>query len=201
MTTTNAAGQVFTNNADGFLIGGGATERDLTVTGANIIVTGSGANTYTYPASTSTLAALGLAQTFTALQTFSGGANISPSGSNLPVILSTTPGINAKTVAVTNLYTVPAGKTCTVTSAVIRCTAASAITVGPSLGIQNGAGTNNIFSSSSLTVLTGTTSNFGFSLVGASVSTVAADIVSLNLGTAATGTSQTIEVVLLGYLE
>jgi hypothetical protein len=67
----NAADQKFVNNADGFLVGGGTTERDLTVTGGNITITGANANTYTFPTSTSTLASLGLAETFSGAKTFS----------------------------------------------------------------------------------------------------------------------------------
>jgi len=55
MTTTNAAGLVVTNNADGFLIGGGTIERDLTVTGGNVTLTGGGSNTFTFPAASDTL--------------------------------------------------------------------------------------------------------------------------------------------------
>lgn len=36
MTTTNSAGQVFANNGDGFTLGGGSTERDITLIGGNI---------------------------------------------------------------------------------------------------------------------------------------------------------------------
>ena len=53
--TQNAANQDYTNNSDGFTIGGGTTERKLTLTGANITLTGSGSNTYTYPAASDTL--------------------------------------------------------------------------------------------------------------------------------------------------
>ena len=44
-------------------------------------------------------------------------------------VLSTTTGIDAKTIATTNLYTVPTGKTAVVTEAVIRVTAADTVTV------------------------------------------------------------------------
>lgn len=73
MATQNSVDLVVTPNADGFLIGGGTTERDLTVTGGNITLTGSGAAVITLPATTSTLASLGLAQTFTAAQNMSAG--------------------------------------------------------------------------------------------------------------------------------
>lgn len=46
-----------THNADGFTIHGGTTDRDLTVTGTDITITGSGSNVYTFPASTCTLSA------------------------------------------------------------------------------------------------------------------------------------------------
>lgn len=74
MTTNNSSNQVFTNNTDGFTLGGGTTERDLTLTGGNVTVAGSGSNVYTFPNATSSLAALGLAQTFTAQQIIFGTA-------------------------------------------------------------------------------------------------------------------------------
>lgn len=46
-----------TNNADGFDISGGTTARKLTATGADITLTGSGSNTYTFPDASCTLAA------------------------------------------------------------------------------------------------------------------------------------------------
>ena len=114
-------------------------------------------------------------------------------------ILSTVNGINAKTVANTLLYTVPVGRTAVITGAVIRCSAASAITVGPSVGIGYPAGTSNIFAANA-TAITTTTAIFGLSLVGASVSAVAGSAINLNLTVAATGTSQTLSVDLIGYL-
>lgn len=44
-----------TNNADGFDVSGGTSARKLTVTGANVTLTGSGTNVYTMPAATDTL--------------------------------------------------------------------------------------------------------------------------------------------------
>ena len=72
MATNNSSNQQFTNSSDGFVLGGGTTVRSLTVTGANITLTGSGTNVYTFPASTSTLASLGLNETFSGNKTFSG---------------------------------------------------------------------------------------------------------------------------------
>ena len=44
-----------TNNADGYDISGGTTKRKLTVTGADITITGSGSYVYTFPATSGTL--------------------------------------------------------------------------------------------------------------------------------------------------
>jgi len=74
MATQNAAGQVFANNSDGFTVGGGTTERDLTITGANVSIVGSGSAAITFPTSTSTLATLDLAETFTGHKEIAGAA-------------------------------------------------------------------------------------------------------------------------------
>lgn len=53
--TQNSNNQDYSNEADGFILGGGSTKRKLKVTGADVTLTGSGTNTYTFPASTDTL--------------------------------------------------------------------------------------------------------------------------------------------------
>ena len=55
MATNNSNNNEFTNNADGFTLAGGTTKRELTLTGTDITLTGSGSNTYTYPSATDTL--------------------------------------------------------------------------------------------------------------------------------------------------
>ncbi len=63
---TEAKTSFVTENTDGFTITSGSTsERDLSVSGSDVSVVGSGAATYTYPAGTSTLASTGLSETFT----------------------------------------------------------------------------------------------------------------------------------------
>lgn len=114
--------------------------------------------------------------------------------------LSRTTGIDGKTVANTALYTVPTGKTAIITAYVVRVSAANSITIGPSAGIGNVAGTNNISASQTMTVLTATTTNFIWQIIGQSVTTSAAGVIYFNLGTAATGTSETLIVDLYGYL-
>jgi hypothetical protein len=76
----NAGNQDFTNNADGWDLTGGTTRRKLTLTGAGVTLTGSGTNTFTFPASTCTLAGLSIAQTWSAKQSFNDGCLAIPSG-------------------------------------------------------------------------------------------------------------------------
>lgn len=117
-----------------------------------------------------------------------------------PTVIASVTGVNAKTVANTVLFTpVPAGKTLIVTKVVIRCTAAVAITNGATIGIGRTAGTSDIFTDTNLAALTTTSNIFGFELYGMSVSVAAGGSVYLNLSVAATGTSQTLAVDLLGY--
>ena len=51
----NKLRSLLTENSDGFQIQGGTTERQLTLSGADIVLVGSGSNTYTFPASTGQL--------------------------------------------------------------------------------------------------------------------------------------------------
>lgn len=54
-TVNNGSNQNYANNSDGWQLSGGTTARKLTVTGADMTMTGSGSNVYTMPASTDTL--------------------------------------------------------------------------------------------------------------------------------------------------
>ena len=62
-----------TNNPDGFDISGGTTLRKLSVTGGDVTIAGSGSATVTFPTTSTTIAGLGIVQTFSALQSFSVG--------------------------------------------------------------------------------------------------------------------------------
>jgi hypothetical protein len=77
-----------TNNADGFTMAGGTTPRSLGVSGGDVLLVGSGSATLTFPTTSTTIAGLGVAQTFTAQQQFSAG--ISASGSTFNGTLTTT---------------------------------------------------------------------------------------------------------------
>lgn len=121
---------------------------------------------------------------------------VTPAG----VLLSVTTGINAKTVATTNLYTVPSGKTAIITKAIVIPTAASSITQGPVAGIGVAAGEDDIFASVQLTGLINTTKVYAYEAIGTYTLAAATDIIKLGIDTAAAGTSMTISVYLFGYL-
>lgn len=114
--------------------------------------------------------------------------------------LSVTTSIDAKSTGTTTLYTVPGGKTAIITAAIVRCTAASAITVGPTLGIGVAAGEDDIYAATAITGLTTTAKIFGFGTIGMSVSVAAAGVIKVGIDAASTGTSQTIAIDLIGYL-
>jgi hypothetical protein len=115
-----------------------------------------------------------------------------------PVLLACIIGINLKTVANTALYTVPAGKTCLITQALVNCTAATAITVAATAGV--GVASGDIYAAVVLTGLTATTKCWGWSTQGLIVNVAAASVINFNVTGAATGTSQTADVYLYGQL-
>ncbi len=51
----NSAGQDYTNNSDGFVLGGGTTQRDLTLSGGNVTISASGSATTIFPSTGGTL--------------------------------------------------------------------------------------------------------------------------------------------------
>ena len=65
MVTQNSNNLKVTNNADGYDVSGGTTARKLTVTGADITLTGSGSNTMTFPSASATLVGRATTDTLT----------------------------------------------------------------------------------------------------------------------------------------
>lgn len=64
MPRNNAINTDLTRNADGYTLTGGTTERSLTLTGGDVVITGNGSGaTITFPSSTATLATLDLSET------------------------------------------------------------------------------------------------------------------------------------------
>ncbi len=118
----------------------------------------------------------------------------------VPAILSQTTAIDAKTTGTTTLYTVPTGIKAYITEIVFRCTAASAFTVEPTLGVGVAAGEADIMPSTALTGFTALNKLYRFSAEGTYVSCAAADVIKLGIDTGATATTATIEVFLIGFL-
>lgn len=118
-----------------------------------------------------------------------------------PIVLATITGINSKSTGATALFTVPTGKTAIITACIVRCTAASAITVGPSADVGDSVnGAASVYANTALTTLTTTVKAFGYSSVGIFDQVAAASVINFNINTAATGTSQTVSVTLIGFL-
>lgn len=116
--------------------------------------------------------------------------------------LSTTTGINAKTVGNTNIYTVPTGKTAIILGAVIRCTAAVSITTPAFAGIGIGADSteDTICASQEMSGLKNSGDLYHFWVIAHSVIVPANEVVEFGIDTGAVGTSQTVAVDLIGYL-
>lgn len=115
-------------------------------------------------------------------------------------VLATVAAIDGKTVAVTTLYTVPAGATAVITRAVIRPTTATAVTGVPTLGIGVAAGEADIFASTALTGLSDTAHVWEFAASGLCRHNAAGDVIKLGIDTAAVGTALALSVDLIGYL-
>ena len=68
-------------------------------------------------------------------------------------VLSRTTGIDLKTVAATNLYTVPTGKTAIITEILVRITVASGFSIAATAGVGVAAGEADIMAAIALTGL------------------------------------------------
>lgn len=77
MNTNNPSDQLFTNLTDGFTVGGGATQRTLTVATGNVTLTGGGGVTLTLPTTTDTLVGRATTDTLTN-KTLTGATGSSP---------------------------------------------------------------------------------------------------------------------------
>lgn len=117
----NNNNQDYTNNADGYTLGGGTTERKLIVTGADITLTGSGTNVYTFPSATSTLY---------------GTATGSITSSQLATSLSDETGSGVAVFATSPALVTPALGAATGTSLVLTNTSATGLAVGAN-GVTN----------------------------------------------------------------
>jgi hypothetical protein len=119
---------------------------------------------------------------------------------NAPLVLSTVTAVNLKTIAVTNLYTVPTGKKCVVTALAIRVVTATSVTVAPQLGAGITAGEADIISLTTLTGLNAVGQIFVINTAGLFVTGAAASVIKLGVDVGATATALTADIDLIGYL-
>lgn len=115
-------------------------------------------------------------------------------------LLSTTTGIDGKTVGTTNLYTVPAGKKLIVDKIMIEAEAFTAAVGTLAAGVGVAAGEDDIYFSQLLTGLDTTGDGFELDASGSIVIPPAASVVKLGIDTAMTGTTANLTVYLFGYL-
>ena len=115
-------------------------------------------------------------------------------------VLSRTTAINGKSVAATNLYTVPAGKTAFVTGAMLRLTAVTALTGTMAAGIGVAAGEDDIFASNSLIAFNALDEIYNYGNAGVMKSVAAGSVIKLGIDTAFGGTTATLEAFLMGFL-
>lgn len=119
----------------------------------------------------------------------------------VPFLLSTISSIDGTAVATTNLYTVPAGKTAVITSAMIRCTAMSAFVGVGTGGIGVAAGEDDIFPAVALAGLSAAGLVFYLTNYRTTGTTVAAGgIIKLGIDVAFVAGSATLSIDLIGYL-
>lgn len=114
--------------------------------------------------------------------------------------LAVVSGIDLKTVGVTPIYTVPAGKTAIFTGAYMEITAASAITVGATGGLGIAAGEADVFAPVSFAGVLTAGQVWAFLSNGLTRTGPAASVIRYGNDVAATGTSQTGRLHLFGFL-
>lgn len=114
--------------------------------------------------------------------------------------LASVTGIDAKTVATTNLYTVPSGKSAIITTAIFRLTTVSGISGTLKAGIGVAAGENDILASEEFTAFNTTGKVRVVPVQGNSALATATSVIKLGIDTAFTGTTATLTVDLFGYL-
>jgi len=114
--------------------------------------------------------------------------------------LATITAVDAKTVAESNLYTVPTGKTLRHYYAVVRCATATAITVGAECGVGVAAGADDMIGQQLLLGLDAAGKVRSIGMGGTGVEATAGQVVKFGVDVVATGTAQTLDVDLVGYL-
>lgn len=117
---------------------------------------------------------------------------------NSKVGLISFPSVNAKIVANTLLYTVPAGKKLYLIAVIASDTSSSGITDGPTGGLGKSPGVNDIAAEEHMAALTSPPETFSFPLTGMSCFLAGGDSIYSNISVGATGTSETVSYYIIG---
>jgi hypothetical protein len=125
--------------------------------------------------------------------------DLTQSGGQLIRVLSTTSGIDGKTVGTTNLHTVPTGKTAVIVGIAVRLTTATGLTGTMTAGVGVAAGEDDIIAPTVMTGLNSTGENFKIFPNGISAEASAGQIIKFGIDVAFGGTTVTVQVDLLGY--
>jgi len=115
-------------------------------------------------------------------------------------ILSITAGVDATSTGVTNLYTVPSGIQVIITHVAYRVTAAASVTVAPDIGVGIAAGEDDIIFPEALTGISAVGDVFISVNDGKSVFGDSSDAIDMGIDVAATATTLTLEVNLIGFI-
>lgn len=119
------------------------------------------------------------------------------------VVRITVTWLNAKSAVNTNflLYTVPAGKTFIMTGHATKISAVTGAGNGWHVSIgTNAAAYNNMMSNVNMNTMDATGEIFQVSTIWVSVWATAGQVIRLNINTAATTTTMTVDVDIIGYL-
>ena len=114
--------------------------------------------------------------------------------------LNTITGFSIATPGAINLYTVPASSECVVTSVVLRCKTATAVTVVAQVGVGANAGADDIYISRALTDFDSVNDQWILADTGGGVIAQAAQIIRLGVDVGATATAQTVDIDIYGYV-
>lgn len=115
-------------------------------------------------------------------------------------ILSVTSAVDMKVVATTNLYTVPVGKSAMITKVIYKMNTASAITVGPNVGVGVAAGEDDIIYPQAITGFDASGEYFVLQNDGTSRLATAGNIIKVGVDTGATATTMLVDIYLFGFL-
>jgi hypothetical protein len=126
--------------------------------------------------------------------------DLTPQGQIEHAYVARVTGIDGKAVATTNLFTVPAGKSFITTRVVVRCTAATAITIWPTYGVGVAAGEDDIIASTAHAIAGAANTYIAQGTKDGAVVATAAQVIKLGIDAGATGTSMTLAVDIQGYL-